>query len=221
MLRCPRCKLDITGAPSLCPLCQGPLLGEPDAEGGVFVPLEGQSRKASLVFSIITMAALAVSIIALAADYLIFSSLSWSILVVGGTACAWVLAVIGWKKRRELAKNILIQTTLISIVALIWDLSSGWQGWSLNYVFPCVCVAAIAALSVLALVLQLDSSEYMAYLWLVSVYGIIPFIFVLTKLVTVLYPSVICCVICALTLAALLLFFRRSSVAELKKKLHL
>ena len=221
MLHCDLCKIDVTGAPEHCPLCQRPLSGEPDALGGLFVPLEQQRKKESYVFAIITMAAIAAIVVCLTVDFLAGSGLRWSLFAGGGAACTWVFAVIGWKNRFELAKNILLQTLLVSVAGCLWDLLTGWNGWSLDFVIPGACIAAVLALSVIAFVLRLDSSEYMAYLCMVAVYGCVPLIFLLTGLVDVRYPSVICPSLCLLALAALFLFFRKNALDELQKKLHI
>lgn len=221
MLYCEKCGVHITGAPDHCPLCQGTLNGEPDPEGGLFVPLIHQRKKESYVFAIITMMALATIIICLSVDFLVGPGLHWSLFASGGAGCSWVFAVIGWKKRAELAKNIFLQTLLISVVGCLWDLFTGWKGWSLDYVIPGVCVAAVLSLSVLAVVLRLETSEYMAYLCTVAVYGCVPLVFLLTGLVGVRYPSIICAALCFLALAALFLFFRKNTLDELQKKLHI
>ncbi len=221
MLHCDSCKIDVTGAPESCPLCQGPLSGQPDPRGGLYVPLDRQRKRESLVFAIITMSALAVIVVSMAVDYIIDPVFRWSLPVAAGAVCAWCFAMIGWRKRAELAKNIFIQTMLVSAVGILWDLALGWQGWSIDFVIPGVCIAAVLALSVLALVLQMDSSEYMPYLWTVSLYGLAPLVFMLAGAVRVRFPSVVCIALSLLTVAALLLFFRRSALEEIKKKLHM
>lgn len=221
MLHCAECKIDITGAPERCPLCGGPLTGEADPQGGLFTPLPDRRRERDLIFRLITMTAIVTIVVSLAVDYLLDGHFRWSLFISGGSVCAWVFSVIGWIKRHELAKNIFLQTTLVSVVGLIWDWSTGWHGWSLDYVIPCACVAAIAALGVLVVVLQLESSDYMIYLLTVSVYGVAPLVFLFTGAVRVRYPSVICSALCFLTIIALLLFFRKNTLEELQRKFHI
>ena len=85
---------------------------------------------------------------------------------------------------------------------------------------PCACVAAILAIGTLAVVLSLESSDYMIYLLIVSVYGLVPLILLLTDQVNIMYPSVVCVALSLLTVVGLLVFFRRNAVEELQKKFH-
>ena len=221
MLYCKQCKMNVTGAPERCPLCHGELSGTPDPEGGAFVPLEDIKSELDLLFRLVTMAAICVVVISVAVDYLIDGALKWSLFVSGGALCGWLFAVVGWRKRRELAKNIFMQVTIVSVASVIWDLATGWRGWSLDYGIPCACVAAILALSALVIILRLESSDYIVYLLTVALYGLAPLVFLLTGVVDVRYPSVICSTLCALMIIGLLLFFRKNTVDELKKKLHM
>lgn len=221
MLHCAGCKIDITGAPERCPLCGGPLTGTPDPEGGLFVPLPDRRLERDLIFRLITMTAAAAIIISLAVDYLLDGRFHWSLFVCGGSVCGWVFSVIGWTKRHELAKNIFYQTTLVSVAGILWDWSTGWHGWSVDFIIPCACVAAIVALGVLVVALQLESSDYMIYLVTVALYGFVPLVFLFTGILQVRYPSVVCSSICVLTIIALMLFFRKNTLDELQKKFHI
>lgn len=220
MLHCNKCNVNVTGAPERCPLCGSELTGVPDPEGGQFVPLPNRARERYLVLKIITMAALSSIIVSMAVDYMLGRRISWSLFVLGGSVCAWIFTVIGWRKRKQLAKNIFLQTTIVSLAGILWDTGTGWHGWSIDFVIPCACVAAILAIGTLAVVLSLESSDYMIYLLIVSVYGLVPLILLLTDQVNIMYPSVVCVALSLLTVVGLLVFFRRNAVEELQKKFH-
>ncbi len=220
MLHCDKCGVDVTGAPTRCPLCGSELTGAPDPAGGQFVPLPGRARERYLVLKIITMAALSAIIISLAVDYLIGGAITWSLFAAGGAVCAWIFTVIGWRKRKALAKNIFWQTTIVTLAGIVWDLGTGWHGWRVDFLIPCACVAAILAIGTLAVVLSMETSDYMIYLLIVSVYGLVPLILLLTRQVGIRYPSVICVALSLLTVVGLMVFYHRNTVDELQKKFH-
>ncbi len=86
---------------------------------------------------------------------------------------------------------------------------------------PCCCVATLIAIIVLSIVQKLDKSEYVTYLIVNCIYGIVPLIFILNDSLNIVYPSIICVGICSLVLAGILLFAWHDTTSEISKKMHL
>jgi MFS superfamily sulfate permease-like transporter len=103
----------------------------------------------------------------------------------------------------------------------LWDVFTGWHGWSVDYVIPIAFASVMTATAILARILKMPTETYMVYSVLLILYGIIPAIFVLSGLSTIIYPSLICVAGSLLSLAALLIFESRNMIEELKRRLHL
>ena len=52
----------------------------------------------------------------------------------------------------------------LSLLAVLWDVFTGWHRWSLNYVVPSLCVFAMAGMAVIARVLHLRVEDFFIYL---------------------------------------------------------
>lgn len=221
MRYCNSCKVTVTGARERCPLCQNLLSGEPEPETEVFPQLKAPRYSRMLLYKLVHLAAITAMVVCLAVNWMFPGPGWWSLFACAGILSAWVTTVVGISQRRNIIKNITWQLFLISALTVVMDSVTGWRGWSLDYVLPCLCVAAMASMLVLSLAMHLPSNEYLVNLILAAVYGILPIIFLLTDLVNIVYPSVICVALSVILVASLWIFEGKSMRRELKKKFHL
>lgn len=125
-------------------------------------------------------------------------------------------------KRHNLLKNAMWQLLVVTIVCILWDVMIGWRGWSVNFVFPAVSVGIMLSMIVISRIYYRRASEYMIYFVMAAGYGIIlPFIFLLTHLVTIAFPSVISIGLAIILLSALGLFKGKEFKEEMQKKFHI
>ena len=221
MKSCEKCAVTVSGSHDKCPLCQNTLAGENKNEQNIFPFVPLMSHKHGLFFRIIQLCSAAAVILSVAINFMLTQSGLWSLFVAAGVACLWVSLIITIRKRRNILKNMTYQVTAVSILSVLWDVFTGWRGWSVDYVIPVSFVAAMAATAILARVLKMQTGTYMIYSILLMVYGIIPAIFILSGLCVIVYPSLICVVCSLFSLAALLIFEGKNMMDELKRRLHL
>ena len=62
--------------------------------------------------------------------------LNWFWFAGAGCACAWLVVMVAYYKRRNILKNEMWQLLLISVIAILWDRFTGWKGWSVDFVIP-------------------------------------------------------------------------------------
>ena len=133
----------------------------------------------------------------------------------------WLSLSIAIRKRYNMLKNLSYQVTVASILSLLWDIFTGWHGWSVDFFIPAAFVSAMAATAVLARIFKIQPGTYIIYSFLLMIYGIIPAVFVVSGLSAVIYPSLICVACSLFSFAALLIFEGRNMIEELKRRLHL
>lgn len=134
----------------------------------------------------------------------------------------WTALYVGIVKRHNLMKNAMWQLMLLTLGCIIWDKGIGWHKWSLNFAFPALCVGAMAAMLIISKVQKLSPREYMIYFVMAAGYGaFIPLILLLTGVVTVTFPSVICIGFSFLFFMAQVIFKRQELGEELNKKFHI
>jgi hypothetical protein len=221
MLYCEHCKVHLPGTQSCCPLCQSKPAGNPDGSRSRFPRLPESRRTVSralltwLAFGSVCAAAVCITVnITVPADGW------WSMFVLAGFASLWIDFAVVLKKQNSLPKSIIWQIIAVSLIAFLWDLFTAYKGWSLEYVLPILSASAMLALTVVAKVRNLDIQDYILYLVIACVFGIVSFVLILTGTVQVIIPSAInfCA---ALVFLAFLLFFEGKALwAEIQRRLH-
>lgn len=171
-------------------------------------------------FQWFTFLCLAGAVAAVAVNVIFTPGLYWSVFVLGGALSMWISLAVGFFKRYNLLKNGVWQMLLVTAVCILWDRFTGWHGWSVDYVLPGVCLVILLSLLIITWVQKLAVQDYMIYYIIVGVFGLIPFVLLLTGVIHTIYLSVICSAVCFLLLAALMIFRGKELLTELYKKLH-
>ena len=221
MLYCEACKVKIAGIHMHCPLCGGNLSGEAEKKTCYPVLVPNKPNLTKRILQISTIAVLAVQIICTAVNILVTPKILWCFYTLFGLICGWIWLAIGLVKQANMKKSIAWQLVVVSLFSLLWDVGTGWRGWSVDFVFPSIYTCALLVLLLLARFLHVPVRDYIIYACLGAVLGIIPILFMATGLVHVLIPSVICVSVSLLVICALLLFHWKAVHGEVMKKFHL
>ena len=221
MKYCEQCKLTVTGQRSRCPLCQSVLRDEGEPYEEVFPVIPTVYNRFQFFFKLLIFASAVLGIVSVVINLLLPQSGVWSLFVLGGIGCLWVFLFIAVRKRNNIPKNILWQVAVAILFCLLWDLFTGWHGWSVDYVVPSICVAAMAALAVTAKVFRLVVGDFLFYLLISVLFGILPVISILLGWVQVLYPSLICVGCSLVSLAAVWIFQGENMKREWRRRMHL
>lgn len=164
---------------------------------------------------------LAVAVICGMINFMTAGTLDWFWFASAGCACAWLVVMVAYFKRRNILKNEMWQLLIISVIAILWDRFIGWRGWSVEFVLPFGALAVQFSIPVIAKVNRLEREEYLFYLVQAGVAGLIPMIPIWVGIVKFVYPSVVCTGISFLTLAALFIFCQKDTLREFHKKLRM
>ena len=230
MKNCEKCSVSVRGSFEKCPLCQNTLTGENlknlneqqnEQQYEAFPPIPLVRHKHSTLFRSLQLCSASVIIASFIINWMFPQSGFWSLFVIAGVVCMWLSIAVAIRKRHNILKNLSYQVTIISILSVLWDVSTGWYGWSVDFVIPIAFVTAMTATAILAHILKMQTETYIIYSFLLILYGIIPAVFVLSGLSTVIYPSLICTAGSLFSFAALLIFEGRNMREELKRRLHL
>ena len=164
---------------------------------------------------------LAIAVVCGMINFMTTGMLNWFWFAGAGCACAWLVVMVAYFKRRNILKNEMWQLLIISVIAIFWDWFIGWRGWSVDFVLPFGALAVQFSIPVIAKVNRLEREEYLFYLVQAGVAGLIPIVLVWTGIVRLVYPSVVCAGISFLTVAALFIFCLKDTLQEFHKKLRM
>lgn len=218
---CKKCAVAVSGNNEKCPLCQNMLSGDGQNDNEVFPFVPIVRYEHGLLFRLLQLCSAAIVIVAFTVNWMIPENGFWSLFVIAGVGCLWLSLTIAIRKRNNVLKNLTYQVTIVSILSVLWDIFTGWHGWSIDFVIPITFAAAMSVTTILSRILKLQTETYMIYLVLLILYGIIPAVFILTGFSQNIYPSVVCVAGSLFSFAALLIFEGRNMIEELKRRMHL
>ena len=219
MLYCEKCDVSLSGSAQRCPLCQNALSGQPEEDVFPALP-EGETpyRLTARLAGLLTTAALA---IATAVNYCFPEGGWWFLFVAAGLASAWLLIGVAFWKRRNPMKAIVWLLAVVLALVLAWDWRTGFIGWSVNFVLPCFIPCMQLAAAAAARLLRLRPADYLLYLGICICAGFLPLIPLFCGVLWMIYPSVVCAGISAVSLSALLLFRGTALKGEIIRRTHL
>lgn len=221
MQYCEKCGVNVAGSHMRCPLCQGTLAGERTEAEDVFPHLSDSGKSHGLFYRLLVFATVVTAVICVSINFLLPTRIWWSGFVVGGMVSAWLLVAVALRKRHNIPKTILRLVVWGSLLAAAWDQFTGAHGWAIGYVIPILCSGAMVALMVLARVLRMQITDYMFYLAMDILFGILPAVFYLAGFLHgTLIPSLVCVAVSVVSLAAVLVFQGRELRAEIGRRLH-
>lgn len=173
------------------------------------------------VLQIFTFCCIAAIVISMMTDIIISPGVHWSVFVAAGCATMWLTMAVGYVKRFNLLKNAAWQLLIMSGICVLWDLGTGWRGWSVNIGIPDICLLIQVVMLIISRIRSLSPREYMIYYVMAAVYSmILPLILLVTGVIHYRTPSVICIGCSFLLLIGLILFKRKEFKEEMHKKFH-
>ena len=162
------------------------------------------------VLQIFTFCCIAAIVISMMTDIIISPGVHWSVFVAAGCATMWLTMAVGYVKRFNLLKNAAWQLLIMSGICVLWDLGTGWRGWSVNIGIPDICLLIQVVMLIISRIRSLSPREYMIYYVMAAVYSmILPLILLVTGVIHYKTPSVICIGCSFLLLIGLILFKRK------------
>lgn len=221
MKYCNKCKTHITGSLTYCPLCQSELVVI-DEKVEELYPMAYESEAANyMILKIFAFISVVVSILSVFMNIIIPTKVWWSLIVVATFICLWISLSIAISKHKNILKYLLHQSIIISLFSIFLDYFTGRYGWSINFVIPVIFTLAMIVMYILSKILRLQAGEYMIYLLLDALFGIIPILFLVTDSVNYTVPSFICILVSLISVTALIIFEGRTMLSELKRRLHI
>lgn len=191
-------------------------VAEPDFPEDVRPNYEGKK-----VLQIFTFCCIVAIVISMMTDIIISPGVHWSVFVAAGCATMWLTMAVGYVKRFNLLKNAAWQLLIMSGICVLWDLGTGWRGWSVNIGIPDICLLIQVVMLIISRIRSLSPREYMIYYVMAAVYSmILPLILLVTGVIHYRTPSVICIGCSFLLLIGLILFKRKEFKEEMHKKFH-
>ena len=219
MSYCSKCHVEVRGELNFCPLCQNELQNKKGKIENIYPKVEQRSNN-HMLLKVFGFIAAVVSILAMFFNIIFPSKTLWSILVMGIMGFVWLSLAVAIKKHRHIMKYLWYQILIIALLSMFIDYMTGSYGWAISIVIPCLLTTAIIVMSILPKVLHLQVGDYLIYLLLDALIGMIPFIFIITGDAISDVPSIICVLTSIISVVGIIIFEGRTMMSELKRRLH-
>lgn len=221
MRYCGNCKVNVLDHTHICPLCQSPLLKETSPFSPTFPMIPTLYQEHHIFFRILMMVSVIVGLSSVVVNFFLSQHGMWSLIVIAAIICIWVSLITALRTRHNITRDLFYESLLLSVFVILWDLATGWRGWSLGFVIPITFSAFIIASHILSLVLKMKNEDYLFYMVITAFFGIIPIILFCCGLLITPYPSLLCVLISIVSFTILLFFKGKAIKGELERRLHL
>lgn len=220
MKYCKHCKANINTPDTVCPLCQAELETQENNEYEIFPNIPIAYQKHKLFLRILLFISICIVSTTILINFFFQQSGWWSLIIAGSVAFAWFLIFNILTTRNSLAiiaRDVLIVAALLVLIDGLY----GFSRWSFNYAIPILFLTSILTIVIISIVQGLYFADFTIYFLSSAFLALLPLIFILTGLVTVLWPSIVCISVGFLSIIALFIFANRSVKDELKRRFHL
>ena len=211
MQYCPKCQIKIRGNKNRCPLCEGPLTGEPEAR--VFPAAKKRTLTAMLIIRISTFVLLAFEIAMAATGYLAVSeakhTLAWIPVVMIGAAVLWLDLVLAIHLRNNVIKIVTAEAYFAMVIDVVVDVRTGYIGWSVAWMIPVTFAGLAIATVATAAGVKMRLEDYAVYLLVDTVFCMFQLFPLFLHLNFFEWPAVICMAAYLVFISAILTFRRR------------
>ncbi|MDO4555510.1 MAG: DUF6320 domain-containing protein [Lachnospiraceae bacterium] len=219
MKQCKRCDMLIMDHSSVCPLCHSVLTGEGEGEDAYPSMAQELQRTRMLskifYFSLILIGALSAFI-----NYLTFSGLYWSVIVLAGIGYCWFTVSYTAMHRTNLGAKVIWQALGIIVLTVIIDVVTGYKGWSIRYAVPGLLLLANLALVIMMMVNPASWQGYFMCQIAVTFLSILPLVAAALGFVDNMLIAIITCGVSFLVLIGIIIFLDRKVKNELKRRFH-
>ena len=190
MQYCPKCRVNIHGMKTACPLCQKKLdLKEPDQ--GSFPVFPKKKISSVTVMKILTFILAAFWILTWMLEFMITDSSPVIRICQISAFFIWLdIFVINYYKYNIL-KTITLESYIVIVTVLITDILTGWHRWSITWVVPSMLFALMIATLIVSKAAGLHADEFIAYLILNSASALLQLIFIKLSMNWFPYPAVV------------------------------
>lgn len=219
MQHCNYCNVDIAGDKACCPLCGGALSGEADPESEMFPVLRNHRKISALILRLLALIGITASVICVLINFTIMNRVY--LFVAAGAASTWITVWIALRYRKDVVQNITWQVFLLSFLSVGFDKWTGWYGWSLDFVVPCICLIGLLVQIVLCTTIRLPVASIAGRLSIIGLLGVATGALAVFGKLRFALPSLICAGASVCVLAFLVIFQWQAIKSELMRRFHL
>ena len=167
MQYCPKCKINIQGKKSCCPLCHGKVKEEGIGEEVDVFPVLKTNGVSWMSFArVVTFLMIACEIVFVMIAIFTHSTYSWMMFAMLAVLLGWADILVTRYVHSNLLKLISVESIFACLIVLFIDFITGFRGWSVCWVIPIALPILSMLTFVIAKIQRFRLPEYVMYLML-------------------------------------------------------
>lgn len=217
MVKCNKCNVELNTISDVCPLCNSEIKNNGDS---IYPYIKSNLTKSSLMKKIFFIHCI-VCIIILLINYFCTPNVKWSIFVVIQIILTYFIFCKVLNGRNKILRLLFMLNFIICIISIFWDYYVGFNGWSINYVLPSLCISYGIFMIILRFINYFAFKENTSYIYLNVCIEFIPLVLVKVGKITFPLLAIISAVMGGINILILTVFGWSNFKEDIRKKLHM
>lgn len=217
MVKCNKCNVELDTISDVCPLCNSEINNKKDTT----YPFIKNNLTKELLMKKLFFLNCIICIIIILINYFCTPNIKWSIFVVIQLIMTYFIFCKILTGRNKIIRLLFMLNFIICIVSIFWDYYIGFSGWSLNYVFPSLCISYGIFMILLRFINYFAFKENTSYIYLNVCIAFIPLILMKLGIITFPLLAVISFVMGIINILILIVFGWSNFKEDIRKKLHM
>lgn len=217
MTKCNKCNIKLNTSGDICPLCNSEIKNN----GNSIYPIIKNNLSKQLLMKKIFFIHCIVCMIIILINYLCTPNVKWSLFVVIQLILTYFIFKKVLSGRNKILSLLFMLNFITCIISIFWDYYTGFNGWSINYVLPSLCICYGIFMIVLRIVKYLAFKENTSYIYLNVCIAFVPLILIKLGMITFPILSMLSAVMGVINLLILIIFGWSNFKEDIRKKLHM
>ncbi|MCK9537154.1 MAG: DUF6320 domain-containing protein [Bacilli bacterium] len=225
MKKCTECKVLVNTERKTCPLCFT-LLRNLEAQSTqltLYPKYRSKTVRYNIFFRILAFLSIVTVFVSVSINIINYRENRnfWSLIIVASLIYLWILFRSTIRGNGNIPRRLIIQMLTLSVLLYVIDRLSGYGRWSLDFVIPFLSMASLLSIIILLVGNTVKFQDYVSALFAAIIFGFIPFILWLFKIVSTLWPSLSAASLSFSTIIGMFIFAGGHIKEELKKRFHI
>lgn len=217
MNKCLKCNVYVDSLSDRCPLCNS----EIDLPEYASYP-KIQSKFINHLFRrIMLLIAISICITIAVVNFILTPYIKWSIFVIIQIGLMYYVFYHFLNGRKKVVKLLFSLNILVCILSIFWDYYTGFKGWSINYVFPSLCITYGVFMLILRFVSYFAFRENSSYVYINVCLEFIPILLLNLDKLSVSILAYSSALLGFINLIVLIIFDGSSLKSDIARKLHI
>ena len=142
-------------------------------------PQKLNSKKGGKLINILLISSFVLGAILVLINKLTTPSIHWAAIANSGIIYVWITIIFALKRNTNIARHVLLQMIIISLVLVYIDERLNFRGWSISIGIPIVLMVSNVTMFVLLIVSYKRYVKYALYQLIIVLLSMLPIIFII------------------------------------------